>query len=280
MDGSEIAESVLRRVPALFEDPATEITLLAVVDPRQQIDLTGPSLVAEEAKRAQAYLEKTAPKIHGGENVNRRVERGVPAEVILDVADAIAASHICMATHGRSGVSRMMNGSVTEKVVRAAKQPVIVVPSVDRSGSSPKTDDRSWGFSSGIVALDGSRRAMQIIPHVAAWASQFESEMTIVLVVEKGASDEVAETAKQHVEGAKKLFEKAGVTVSDVILNGSPARELVQHAASKNHDFIMMTTHGRTGVSRWMLGSVAARVVRSTTVPIVVVRSVPLDETG
>jgi nucleotide-binding universal stress UspA family protein len=280
LDGSEMAESLLERLPFLTQSDVL-VTLLCAVDPRQQVELMGPSIVEERVREADEYLTRVVLKLRkAGARVRKRVERGVPAETILEIAEKEEASLICMSTHGRSGIGRMMYGSVTEKVVRASIKPVLVVPSFDRTEPEGGVDRREWKLASAVVALDGSRQALQVVPYAAGVVELFGSKVTLLLVLEEGADEEIQRLADKHLAGATELFEKAGVKTTTVIRNGDPAMEIVDYTPRYDHDLIMMTTHGRSGLSRWMLGSVTEKVIRTATVPVLVVRSVPDEKEG
>lgn len=278
LDGSEIAESTIFRLGFLLRQSGASVTLLAVVDTRQagwitHLAVSSSDIVVEMEKEAERYLTGVAERLAGTcDEVKVRVETGHTADKILEVASDEHSSVICMATHGRTGLSRWMYGSVTEKVVRASERPVLVVPAFDRSGE-PKPDARQWSFESILVALDGSRQAVQIIDHVAEGVRLFGSRATLLLVLDDDADAKIVDLATQHLDGASRMFASSGVTVATDLRRGDPATEIVDHAPRSGHDMIAMTTHGRSGPSRWMLGSVAEKVLRRATVPVLVVRS-------
>ncbi len=279
LDGSEMAASMLTRLPTLLGSKDTHHTLLTAVDPRQPVDLLGPTKISELTNEATNYLNGIAAKLRDkGVEVNVRVDTGAAAELILEVADDEESSLICVSTHGRSGIGRMMYGSITEKIVRASQRPVLVVPSFERTEPRAGVDRRKWDFRSIVVALDGSRQAMQIIPHVAAAVKRFDAKVTLLLVLDEDADAKLTKDAETHLEGATGLFAKAGVETTMMLRRGEPAEEILDYTPRYDHDMVMMTTHGRSGLSRWMLGSVAEKVVRHATVPVFVVRSTPVEK--
>lgn len=279
LDGSEMAESTILRLQFLLRQSEARVTLLSVVDARQKgwlnfAAVTASDIEADLARQAEGYLDtvaaKLAPTCH---EVRKHVEIGNAAEMILAIADEEQSSLICMATHGRSGIERWVYGSVTEKVVRASERPVLVVPSFDRTEPVGGVDRREWDFTSIVVALDGSRQALQIIPHVAEGVRLFGANVTLLLVLEEDADPRVVELAEQHLVGAAQRFKEAGVVAHTELRRGDPAAELLDYTPRYDHDMIAMTTHGRSGASRWMLGSVAEKVLRRATVPVLVVRT-------
>ncbi|MGQ9927883.1 MAG: universal stress protein [Chloroflexaceae bacterium] len=137
LDGSALAEQVLPHVRDLAAHEGTmKITLLRAVPPvfTSSVDYSG-MLAASTAddqesleSEARAYLERiAAPLRNEGYTVNVEVSTMPAAEAILDYAESQRADLIAIATHGRSGISRWVFGSVTQKVIQAAPVPVLVI---------------------------------------------------------------------------------------------------------------------------------------------------------
>jgi nucleotide-binding universal stress UspA family protein len=137
LDGSALAEQVLPHVHALAaNEGTTKLTLLRAVPPvfTTSVDYSGlmasdisDSMVTLEHE-AEAYLDGVADTFRAeGYTVNTEVSAMPAAEAILDYAEAQHADLIAIATHGRSGISRFVFGSVTQKVVQTAPVPVLVI---------------------------------------------------------------------------------------------------------------------------------------------------------
>lgn len=137
LDGSELAEQVLPHVHALAaNEGTTRITLLRAVPPifTTSVDYSGmlatstsDTLATLEAE-ARDYLERIAAQFRAEGYTTRLEVSAMPAaEAILDYADSQHADLVAIATHGRSGISRWVFGSVTQKVVQACPVPVLVV---------------------------------------------------------------------------------------------------------------------------------------------------------
>ena len=136
LDGSELAERALQPAFALAEKFGAEIVLLRVPLTQRYVSMPSGSgvllpeqVVERDREETEAYLRAvktqwlgTAPKIR------TEAISGDPAAVILDVAETEAADLIVMSTHGRSGLSRLLYGSVAESVLRGARSPVLLVP--------------------------------------------------------------------------------------------------------------------------------------------------------
>jgi len=146
LDGSELSEKAIEHVKHLVS-PQTEITLLVAVDSPEYIaySMYGTQPVAaatpvstgfdyqalsdEMLTQSRSYLERIAADLkQSGYKVNQTVETGQPADLIVETAQKLGVDTIVMSTHGRSGLSRWLLGSVTSKVLSAAPCPVYVIP--------------------------------------------------------------------------------------------------------------------------------------------------------
>ena len=190
-----------------------------------------------------------------------------------------------MATHGRSGINRWMMGSVAEKVLRGTTAPLFLVRA-DEAGVT----ERTAGIKSIVVPLDGSELAESVLPTVCEVAKTLDIEIVLCRAFELAATayygsedylpkyDEMLREMKEDVEGYLKKKAEAlmtsGITkVSWVALNGAGAEEIVRYANRYHDALVAMCTHGRSGVTRWALGSVTEKVVRQSAEPVLVVHA-------
>ena len=138
-----------------------------------------------------------------------------------------------------------------------------------------------------VVALDGSRLAEQALSHAVAQAKRFETELILLKVLEplpdvsftapsarRRAEEASAQLAYEYLEGVAEGIREQGIVVQVVQLEGKPYVEIVRYAEEEGADMIVISTRGQSGFSRWLLGSVADRVVRGATVPVLLVRCV------
>jgi nucleotide-binding universal stress UspA family protein len=129
-----------------------------------------------------------------------------------------------------------------------------------------------------LVPLDGSDLAKEIVPRVLSMATAHGSEVILLQVLpESGVLPKTAvkerQEAEEHLMGVEQELLSSGVKARHTIRHGSDAAaEIVDYAEVNDVDLIAMSTHGRTGVGRWVFGSVAGRVLRGTTKPILLVR--------
>ncbi len=141
LDGSPLAQMALDTAEQII-DPGCEITLLTVVQPidfpitiAATVVVTNSDYAAfEESKReTQKYLEGVAQGLRDrGFHVKVRVETGDPAQVIAQIAANLNVDMVIMTTHGRTGISRWLYGSVTARVLNFTSRPVLVIPNVHR----------------------------------------------------------------------------------------------------------------------------------------------------
>jgi nucleotide-binding universal stress UspA family protein len=294
LDGSPLAEGILAQLRPLLLRRDAEVMLLRVVPFPVSTRVYDTSLRAEahlEAKRYLSDMEKLlADK---GVRVRTASGEGAPAEEILDAAAREGATMIAMSTHGRSGIARWILGSVAEKVVRASKVPVLLMRSFAGAPAAPAPKEER-ALKKILVPLDGSETSMAVLPHVAELAKLYDATAMLLYVEETvfyppgsfaGAMVGLPvvpppepETPRGGGESALKyaIDRLVSAGVRDVITltsGGDPAVQILEFAARKMADAIAMATHGRTGLSRWVLGSVTEKVLRASPLPMLVVRA-------
>jgi nucleotide-binding universal stress UspA family protein len=291
LDGSKTAEKVLPFARILATTFKLPIELLEVVDIAAATAHIAADkaryldrIIAEGESASREHLDEIAATFTGL-NVTCKVERGRPADLIIERAEAEKGTLIAMATHGRSGINRWMMGSVAEKVLRGTKVPLFLVRAGDEAAVGRTVD-----FKSIVVPLDGSELAASVLVTVSEIAKMLDIEIVLCRAYELAATayygsedylpkyDEMLLELKDDVEGyLKKKVEglKAGglAKVSWVALEGSGAEAIVRYANARPDVLIAMCTHGRSGVSRWTLGSVTEKVVRHSDEPVLVLHA-------
>lgn len=160
LDGSQLAEAVLPYAVFLAGGLHLPVELLHVKDTETRAPALHPTRVEDDLKRTAASL---AERLTG----NCSAKNGAAAEVILDTASADSGILIAMATHGQSGEKRWLLGRVAQKVLQAAKNPLLLIRPQNESSLSGGARIESI-----VVPLDGSHLAERIIPHAAYLASR------------------------------------------------------------------------------------------------------------
>ena len=293
LDGSKTAEKVLPFARFLARRLKLPVELLEVIDVAE----IGRRILPAKAKfvdtaletierNSAKYLNKIAGTFAEGVVINCTVVKGTPAEAIVDKAAADKASLINMATHGHSGIDRWLLGSVAEKVLRSTINPLLLI----RATEEAKTEGEAT-LKSAIVPLDGSELAESVLPTVAELAKPLQLEVVLfraytipysALAVDPESSflvsdeelisamrDEVVAYLDKKAQAIKKL----GVDrVSTIAEYGLAADEIIALARKTPDVLIAMCSHGRSGVKRWVLGSVTETVARHSGDPVLVTR--------
>jgi nucleotide-binding universal stress UspA family protein len=136
-------------------------------------------------------------------------------------------------------------------------------------------------FKKILVPLDGSKLAEKILSRVEWLAKTHDAEVTLLRVALAGSfpgSDpvqhqlNVVREAEEYLAKAESWLRDVGVKVNSVVRYGNDAREIVDHARDRDFDLIAMSTHGRSGLAQFVLGSVANKVINTATIPILLYR--------
>ncbi len=271
LDGSPTAAQVLPYVQTLATGLKAGVTLLRVIEPvpedwaKPAVGLYLDKVVRNLLDTAVDELAKDAEALRRtGLTVACAAHEGRPADKILEEAAKEPETLVAMSTHGRSGVSRWVLGSVASKVLEAGVGPLLLYRS--RGEVAP---DFNKDLKVVILPLDGSSEAEKALPHAASIAKALGLAVWLVRVAEAQEAQEV----KTYLGKVGRLLKEEGVKeVQERCLAGAPGEALVQLADETPGALVALTTHGRTGVSRWVLGSVAQKLVMGSRRPVLVVR--------
>jgi nucleotide-binding universal stress UspA family protein len=271
LDGSKLAEVVYSYARELSGRLHLTVDLLHVCRPEE----------VDQLPMRQAYIEHMAEMLIGKAEANSaqaqgRVVVGYPPDEILKYAGENQIDLIMLATHGVSGIRRWGLGSVADKIIHETEIPVWLVPSyLHETILTDSSQQRSI-----LVPLDGSKLAQTIIPHVKELVKQrgVETEMILVNVVNLPVipytdwgrkSQTLGENlaalrteGEAYLNGLVKTLKAEGFTARAEQLTGDPTDEIVRYAAEYKPRLIAMTTHGRSGINRFIFGGVAENVLR------------------
>ena len=201
--------------------------------------------------------------------------RGVPHEAVRRAAREYRADLVVVGTHGRTGLARVFMGSVAARVLATSPCPVLSVRS--RPGApAPRTILYATDFSEAsrqawkqALGLARTYRARLRIVHVETELAQAQSARWAYAE----AATEVRADARRRLQALHKAARKAGVRSDRLLLRGLAHEAIVRAARSLPKAWIVVGTHGRTGLSGALIGSVAARVVATASCPVMTVRS-------
>ena len=280
LDQSALSERVLPIARCFAENFGSKIDLIYVVPTDTE---TLPAGVKSDVrKEGEAYLKRMVDSLSSakkGIEIEANVVEGYPASEIIEHAESQGDTLILMSTHGYSGLQRLLLGSVADKVVQAAKNPVLLVPARAKNPKGELVE-----FERLIIPLDGSKLAESILPHAIKMCKTLKMELILVrsyhpsfpgsTIRMHDVSKIVHDSAENYIkETAEKLKKEGLKNVTYKVLKGLPAEQITDLAIETPNSVTALCTHGRHGISRWMLGSVASAVIHSAEVPVLVIRN-------
>jgi nucleotide-binding universal stress UspA family protein/predicted transcriptional regulator len=303
LDGSERGEAVLPWATYLARTHGLTLVLGRVVPWPIYAGMDGmggyitPELFDEmiQAGReaATSYLEGLRDQLAPtGLTVELQVREGSAAEGILDLADDVGALAVVMSTHGRGGVTRLVLGSVAERVLQLATVPILLVRATGAETAATP------GLQRLLVPLDGSalaEAALDVALDVA------EPGATVLLTrvvrpvefevlgsagldseINQVATDRAVAEAQDYLARLQQARGGGQATIQALVALGRAADQILQAAREQSSDLIVMATHGDTGPARWFIGSVADEVLRHADRPILLVsaRALAVAATG
>ena len=283
VDGSEVAETAAATAIAFARRFDAEVHALHV----QEVGELPPGVDDEEAgplatqgqhalddvakQAAEAGVEAATALVSGDADVDR---------AILRYVDEHDVDCIVMGTHGRRGIGRFILGSVAEETIRGSPVPVVTV----HEDTGVPTE-----FSSILVPTDGSDTSDRALEEAVGLADATGASITGAYVVDdtvvrdgagmQVAMDALEDAGEEILQSFTRQAEAAGAEQIDTtILHGVPYHAIVNYADEEDVDCIVLGSHGRTGVDRYLLGSIAERVIRLSDVPVLTVGGPHPDE--
>lgn len=297
LDGTELAEGILPFVSQLAKSPDVSIVLLSVIDPGdaevpvratndQADNESSPPQIVESAEgNAIMHLTEVTQRLgKEGIGATHAVAVGRPDEEIVKFAEQEGCDLIAMSTRGRNPLGRGILGSVTDHVIHSSQLPTLTI--------TPERAQTYWdqgvNISRLMVPLDGSALAETALPFAEGLARDLSLEIVLIRVVKVGGiysayiegypyagmadvEREVENEATEYLTGIAGTLKAKGYKVSWKVHRGAPAAVIVDLAKETPQDIIVLASHGRSGLTRWVIGSVAEAVVRASGDPVLVV---------
>jgi nucleotide-binding universal stress UspA family protein len=288
-DGSESADVAVGLVTAMPLNRGSRVRVVRVVEPMPASVMTAWELVApldgvadERAltEDARAGVESTAAKFRAhGVDAECAVLRGRPAAAIVADAEGHLPDLVVVGSRGHSRLDRMLLGSVSAEVVDHSPVPVLVA--------------RRPGIRRVLIGVDGSDIASEAVEAVVRWPILADAEIKVISVVPEAtwwpsrfgaeplpaaaeslrvARNAEIECHRSFAEEAAARLRRAGLGSTTDVRLGTPADEIVAASTAWGADLVIVGSHGRTGLSRWLLGSVARNVLHHAVCSVLVVR--------
>lgn len=309
LDGSEHSRKIVGWATGLAGALNAEIVLLSVIDPEEieileattraidqssadssgrQVERTPSDVIDDAIAQAEKDLQAEADRVTSAGVVAKiSVGAGSPAEVIVSEAHAREVDVIAMATRRESALARGVLGSVTDRVLHSTPTPIFTL----YPGELHDFADTSSGPARVIVPLDGSTLSESAVQPAVEIAKAAKAEIVFTEVlrlpffgvgvagIEYGAGDYAGDFGidsqkneiTEYLNGFVQDAEATGLTASANIRTGSPSQQIVDEAAEHENSIVVMGSHGSGGLKRWVVGSVADKVIRSARRPVLVI---------
>jgi nucleotide-binding universal stress UspA family protein len=230
----------------------------AIVDTNQiviNLKILGEALLDRAAEAARA----------AGVGAQRQSLEGEPALRLLELAAQLQCTAIVLGTHNRGPLEQLFVGSTTVALLRAGTIPVLTV----RSGATHLDADRRC-FERIVVGIDDSEPSDAAVATVLGLPAEDREQLFVYSVA---ATIHDRKQAERIVANAVTAADACGACAKGCVIGGNPAVALLGAAQERGADLIVLGSHGRQGLHRLFLGSVAEHVVRSARLPVLVVRT-------
>jgi nucleotide-binding universal stress UspA family protein len=280
LDGSAMAELALPYARELAVAFKSELTLLCITEPSE----------VEYQRMHQLYLEKIAAQ------TKKRVRRvvttvitGKPVEEIVKYTEKNDIRLIIMATHESSGIIPWASEGVANKVIDAVGVPLLLIKETKRRR---RAKQEKHLISRILLPLDGSAAGEAAITRAKELKSRLEAEVILLEVVPKeqdmrtiGGIDHILypeteiesfkKKAREYLDGVYKRLQRGKGELKTEIRTGDVNKEILNYARKKKVSLIAIASHGHSGMTKWVFGSTAQKIIEDSPMPVLVVKPVP-----
>lgn len=292
VDFSEFSQRALHHAMAMAKWYDARLTVLHIFVNLPTLDLPPIELTDSDRQQLLTEMRQLAGQLPSDLSIDFLIrEASDVRREILDQTEALKADLLVIGSHGRTGFEKLLLGSVTEKVIRKATCPLMVVPrgAPDAVGTDPVH------FSRILCPVDFSDASMSALKYAMDIAQEATAQLTVVHVVEVPPElrahdpasgdvnvDDIRTAAEaeclRHLRSMIPESVRTSCGVETVVQEGAAYRQILRVAAEHKSDLIVMGVHGRGAMDLKVFGSNTARVIRAATCPVLVVRQ--SDEIG
>ncbi|HJZ68311.1 MAG TPA: universal stress protein [Blastocatellia bacterium] len=287
IDSSSLSEAIVREVEQRPWPPETTVCVLTVIDLLAMTSAVGylEPFIKGENEAANQLVQKVAERLERRDlKATALAIEGYPGTTVVEQAESWGADFVFVGSHGHGGFVRFLLGSIAKAVVQNAPCSVEIV-------RRPAADDPATARAGSrriLLATDGSEFSMAAAQSIAQRPWPDGSEFRIVSVVEEvlaalgpwhvaGAiarrvRHDSRERCEQAVNTAGEILTGAGVSFDNVVLDGSPKKRIVEEAKEWGADILVVGSHGRRGLTRYLLGSVSEAVAMHAYCSVEVIR--------
>lgn len=278
-ESSEFSEGAIREAIRLTKRCGSKLTALSVIETNPEFGSTAPAMLEKMEKEVHAHLAavKARAKQEGVDCETLTYEGEDSYKYIVDEAVKQKSTMIIMGRRGKKGFRRLVMGSTTSWTIGHSPCSVMVVPRAAQVE-----------FKSVVVATDGSKSSAAAASEAIGIAKRNKAKLTAIAVVPADIAipadinivaverDKLADlemqAAEKNAKAVKDAAQKEGVDAQAFVMTGKPADAILEIAKDKSADLVVVGSHGRTGLDRLLMGSVAERVVVLATCAVLVVK--------
>jgi nucleotide-binding universal stress UspA family protein len=256
-DGSPASQGAVNAALALARACGAKLFALIVLEVNPEFEAQTPDLIIQVEKEVLAPIQAEAAGL--GVLLETRTRRClVASSAIIQEAEDIKPDMIVMGRHGRAGLARLMMGSVTARVIGHSPYNVLVVPR-----------EAALAFDRLLVASDGSSYSDAAFREALAMAKEGGGRLLAVVVARDEAEFPMTLELTDRLQNEAN---RQGVPLETSMLQGQPDDAIVQTAIKNQVNLIIMGSHGRTGLTRLLMGSVTERTIGQASCPVLVVK--------
>lgn len=281
-DFSDFSERAYEYAISLARHYEAELYLLHVVRPVivGYPEYSVPDSINEFYGELRDYAEEQLrefAKVHaeGGVQAKVTVQEGVVTESILEFARENSIDMIVMGTHGRKGFQRLTVGSVTERVLRKADCPVLVVRRPAHDFVAPGGGAEPVRLGKILLCTDFSECSERALQYALSLAMEYKSDLSLVHVLEHISSGQDREVeivrTRQLLEDSIPQEARSCCTIKPIVRVGKPYEEIVKLAEQDQTDLVVVGVRGRNALDLAVFGSTTHRVIQLGPCPVLVI---------
>jgi len=283
LDGSNAAEISIPYVEELAANLDAEIIVVSVYESSDDMS----RLHSYYLERIVNQIQRQMQQLQSVKDIKVRSEvlQGKPAKQLLQYADKMNISLIAMSSYGSSGREAKLLGNIATKVLWSTNRPVLLI----RTPASEDAIKQRRLVKKILVPLDGSKTGETIVECAEVLARALDAELLLFQVLEPlrivagfetvtpytipQGEESIKASARNYLNGVEKPLKEKGIKTSREIVWGSAAERIIEYAEA-NTDLVTISSHGLSGVGRWVLGSVTEKVLQVGDKPVLVARPV------
>ena len=290
LDGSKLAEAVLPAVVGIAHRASAAVTLIHVLEERAPTTIHGEKHLLD-VPDAEGYIDGVVARLRAeGVDVQAHVHEAPEGDVarsIVEHLEEFAPDLVVLCAHGPGGLRGFVSGRVGQQVLQQGTRPILLLQP-GRHGEPPDFDLRSV-----LVPLDGAAEhegalasavpmarlfvavlhLLYVVPTVATLADERARSAMLLPTAMRAILDMTQERGSEYLDQVAGQCRARGLSVTAEVLRGSTVSALLKRANKLHADLIVMESHGRAGLSAFLTGSVAPRLMAKVKSPLLLVRA-------